>query len=533
MARSPGVAVGSVVEKRSRGRPGSMVGSVDEASIVSKSRYGTTWARPLSGALSVSGLPKASGTLFLQRHESLEEKGMNTWKRTVGARPTLILEEREDRGLQVYARWWCPVTQAWRRRATGLTVRPALGADVDPTLEMEAVAVGVRLYAEVQAAGASAAATRATIREVLDTYLESETEGLSHRYRQDLRRAAALIEEALGVSTPWARVTTAKVAEIWRGLAQRSSDGRGRRWAVRVAEVAWRVGAWAELQGLAVAGGGLRPPHGWRGLVARDFRRLAGVEPQEPARPRYSHAELRMLWDVLDQADPRLRLAVVGLGGGELRLGQVARTRRSNLDLTLGRGVHGLGTVRVLGRGRKQGVEVSLDAPARRAVEEALVEGFLSILEGAYREGAIDDYPLVPGGPMSDGKVPLAPASTRPISPSTLRRMYRAWERMAGVPTKEGRGWHAYRRAAVDAAVDLHGDPEVLARVGAWSAHSDVRARIYRARSDERVAVEAEKVRARLRASFQGADDGPTRPAGTSAHPPLHTDQRTKTSKGH
>jgi hypothetical protein len=402
-------------------------------------------------------------------------------------------------------------------------VRRGDDAEVDAALEAEAVASGLRLLADIRTGEGRLVRDGPTVRNVLDRYLDSETEGLGLRYRQDLRRAAVLIEEAMGASTPWAQVTTAKVAEIWRGLARASSDGRGRRWAVRVTEVVWRVGAWAEFQGLAVAGGGLRPPHGWRGLVARDFRRLAGVEPHEPARPRYSHAELRMLWDVLDQVDPRLRLAMLGLGGGELRLGQVTRTRRRDLDLTLGQGVHGLGTVRVPGCDRKRGVIVSLDAPARRALEYALLDGHLHDLEAAYRRGDIVDYPMVPGGPMDGGKVPLSSASARPISLSTLRRLYQAWERLADVPTRAGRGWHAYRRAAVDAAVDLHDNPEVLARVGAWSAHSDVRARIYRARSDDRVAVEAERVRARLRASWRrgsecspGLSSGVDRPAGGS-----------------
>lgn len=428
---------------------------------------------------------------------------MSTWKRTVGARPYVILEERADRGGQVYARWWCSSAQAWRRRATGVHLRTEAGWHVDPSQEMEAVSAGLRLHARIQAGQEAGSENGTTVREVLDAYCESETEGLSRRYNQDIRRAAGVIEEALGASTLWAQVTTAKVAEIWRGLARRSPDGRGRRWAVRVAELVWRVGAWAELQGLVGTGAGPRPPHGWRRHLARDFDRLGGEAGKEPARPRYSPEALRSLWRALERVDARLALAVLALGGGELRLGQVVRTRRSDLDLTLGSGVFGLGTAHVLGSERKLGVVLSLDAPARRAVEDALLDGHICVLEAAYRNGAIEDYPLVPGGPMIEGKIPLGPAAARPISPSTLRRLYRTWERLARVPTKPGRGWHACRRASVDAAVGLHDDHAVLARVGGWSPHSDVRARIYRARSDERVAAEAERVRARLRASFQ------------------------------
>jgi hypothetical protein len=445
---------------------------------------------------------------------------MTNWKRVLDRDPTLILEERADRQGQVYARWWSIDAQAWRRRASGMHVRSP-GDEVDPVREAAVVAWGVGLHAQIQ--NGVGRSRGPSVREVLDRYLDSELTGAARRYRQDVERAAKVIEEVLGASTPWARVTAASAAEVWRALARRSPDGGGRRWAVRVAELLWRVGGWVELQGHTLTGTGPRAPHFWRGALMRDWVRYSGFEPEPATRPRYTPDELHALWSALDGADVRLRLALE-LAGPELRLGQVARARRSDVDLTLGVGVHALGTLRVRGRGAKGGLLISLDRHARRVLEAAILEGHLAGLEIALRGGEIADYFLVPGGALVGGRASVASGAEHPIAASTLRRLVQAWERQSDVESRAGRGWHALRRAAVDAAVELHDDPDVLDRLGGWSPGSGVRTRVYRDRRDERVAAEAEHVRSQLRASFRGpvnapGDQSDKRPAKISPAP--------------
>lgn len=441
-----------------------------------------------------------------------------TWMRRVGPRPHVRIEERWDRGGEIYARWWDSRPDGrrpgggWRRRALGIRLRPRLDAEIDVRAEADALELAGRMRDALGRGADPSNEVVYHVHQVLSQYLAEETDGLGRRYQRDLERGAEVLEELLGAATSWATLGPGAGPTVWRALAARSVDGAGRRWAERTVELLWRAAAWAEREGLVAPGLGPRPTARWRSALGRDWGRVSGVQHHQIAHPRYTEAELRALWSAITLADPRLQVALA-VSGPELRLGQAARARRRDLALDLGVGEHGLGRVRIPGCGNKHGVTIDLDAHARRVLDQALA-GHLGLLEAAHRQGAIEDYPLVPGGPMTGREVAVGPASMRSVAEATLRRWYRAWEARAGVRHVAGRGWHAARRAASDLAADLATDPDVLDAVGGWAAGSGVRARVYRDHRDARVRIEAERLRTRLRARVRA----PTEPAPHRTH---------------
>jgi integrase len=441
---------------------------------------------------------------------------MDRWQRTYAPRPTLTLVERSDRGGMVYARWWERRDDAaggWKRRSLGIRLRPRPGAPIDPEVEAGALDVGRRMH-EALTRGADPASAldsaQLTVARALGSYIEAETIGLGRRYRGDVRRAAEIVSNTLGAETPWSALSPRSGTTIWRSLALQSPDGKGQRWAERVTELLWRTGSWVELTGRSVPGTSLRAPAGWRRMLRNDWGRLCDSETTTIARPRYTEEEAQALWAALEVVSAPLRLLVT-IGAPELRLGQVARVRRSDVVLDLGTGAHGFGRVRVPGAGTKTGTWIDLDQHARRALEHELTDGYLTALERTFRNGELDDYPLIPGGPLHDGRARFTAPAPSPISMSTLRRWYRAWEEAAGIAHVPGRGWHALRRMAADLGAGRSNDSAVLDRLGSWRPGSGVRERVYRDREDERVRHEAELLRSELRASLRVSASEPER----------------------
>lgn len=428
------------------------------------------------------------------------------WKRAWRPTPVLTLEERGGPGGVVYARWWVPGAGRagrWTQRSTGLRIRHAGAHDPLPAAEHQVLDLGARMHAALSAGRDPMAVLEGRLRlgDVMDAYLRSETDGLSLRHRRDLERAGRVITGLLGADTPWDSLTPSSVRTLWRAMAEHSRGGRGERWAIRVAELLWRVGAWWSLEQGRSERRGLAAPTGWRLLLHTDWARIGrrGKEAPLPHRPRYTEEEARRLWACLETADPRLRLAVE-LGAPGPRLTHLARIRRSDLQVELGVGVHGLGRVRLRGGRGKAGVIVDLDRSARRALDDALT-GLLAEREAAYRSGRLRDYAIVPGGRLRDGVAPIGTDPLTAISMTTLRTLYEAWERSADVPS---RGLRASRRLGVDmGALDGQTSSDVQDHLGGWVVGSGTRQRVYRDGADVRARAEAERLRARIRARLR------------------------------
>jgi hypothetical protein len=165
---------------------------------------------------------------------------------------------------------------------------------------------------------------------------------------------------------------------------------------------------------------------------------------------------------------------------------------------------------------------VALDAHGRAALDRALTDGHLAELERAYREHG-QDYALSPAGRMVGGRYPAGRRPLCAMAPSTLRLAYRALEAAAGVPHRPGRGWHALRRSAADAASDAFRASEPAAALdglGGWSSASRVREQLYLDREGEDLVLRTHVLRARLRAELRGERSrGAVRPTSPASSP--------------
>lgn len=174
--------------------------------------------------------------------------------------------------------------------------------------------------------------------------------------------------------------------------------------------------------------------------------------------------------------DPRIELAVEL--GGELRLGQVLRSRRSQLDLT-STALAPYGTFTVHGRRNKRAGTQNLTAAERAAVDRCLA-GYLAIAEAEYDPGdPATDYYLMPAGMLVYGRATVERARAGFLTRQFARREFHALERAAGVTPKRGRAWYGLRRVATDEAPRFVSDRRVLDQLGGWTPGSTTREDTY------------------------------------------------------
>ncbi len=211
-------------------------------------------------------------------------------------------------------------------------------------------------------------------------------------------------------------------------------------------------------------------PARWRQDFCRDWEKITGeslAKPVEMEGPRYTLKQLQALYKHLEQADPRLHLAIDL--AFEARLGQVKDAWRSDLDLDK----DPFGSLKITGSGKKLGTEILFTENQRRLVDRMMRVGYLQPLEAAHRDGRITNYPLYPGGKIGYGFDPLRPK--KPLTRSGLASMFRRLERLAGVAHEVGRLWYGFRRTASDLAEDCTvNDPLVSASLHSVSASSVV-----------------------------------------------------------
>jgi hypothetical protein len=233
-----------------------------------------------------------------------------------------------------------------------------------------------------------------------------------------------------------------------------------------------------------------------------------------PAKPRHTRYDVEKLFATLERADPRLALAATI--GAELRLGQVLRTRRSDV-LPSPDGRFRIGAVRVHGRGKKLGELVILTMEERHALQRALCSGYLADLEVAHQRGEIKDFNLFPGhylrrvhdrkgrGVMRS-RVENADA---PVGKTALQKWWRTLEAAAGVEHQKGRGAYGLRRLQSDRAEDVEDDARVLNILGAWKRTSTREGY----QQEERVELreKAARTRRKIRPSPRGTDTGRNR----------------------
>lgn len=492
---------------------------------------------------------------------------MRRYTATVGVHGRSVrVEERSSKSVRF--RWWNAVTRSHESRSVQLQLRDQAGRLL-PDVVAQAVAIAADLIGSVGRALQDAAEPHAP--------LAGQNNGTEQSPRGDSRvitleqafgdllafeggkwhspctahaeaySKAVDVVTALSARTAIDSIVTNSYCELWRRLARRYSTGEtrtiyvgrprsddsttpstrakrdvrwgGRRHAEQCVQLLSSCLVWA------VRAGKLRQapelPSGWMAELATDWEQITGVadEPTDDVGPAYSPEEAGAIYRAAPDGEPRIWLAIeLAL---ELRLGQVIRIMRSDLDLE--RGDYGALVVR--GRGKKLGTTIFLDQQMRAVIDRLMSRGYLQPLEAAFRDKRIKDYPLIPGGKIGYG---LDPARRhKPLTRSGAQGMFLRVEASAKVQHLRGRLWYGFRRFAADRAEELAAnDPRVQASVqglasddakgpnddalNSLTGHRDTRSRRrYQQRNGERVLKQAARIRRGIRDELLNAPQNP------------------------
>jgi hypothetical protein len=411
------------------------------------------------------------------------------WKYTVGDVPhQLTAYERKDKGNAIYTRVWNGRSYSGKKALTA-SIRDAAGKII-PDREIVAQQLAVQRHRELvsgvemdEPAGAPltlAGGFRKMLHPRTGKYA-SETP-----HKREVQRAATLIGQVLGKDRRMDSIRHADYRTLWRWLANAHVAAKRKKppeqkYGLRTAEIVCGVlqncATWLQEEGALEPGDAMPAPR-WKQALKREWEVITGDPVAGPAKPRYTDAESRALWKAVAGADPRLRLAM--MLGAELRLGQVARVRRSDIRPSPD-GLYRIGALKVHGRGKKLGETIVLIPQQRHALTAALLWGFLADAEAAHRAGEIEDFYLIPGGRLHKaedhrGREVRRVRPAGAMRPLTRRALARHWEKLeeaAEVDHVDGRLWYGMRRLQADKADALEGvSARAKNRMGGWSKTS-------------------------------------------------------------
>jgi hypothetical protein len=262
--------------------------------------------------------------------------------------------------------------------------------------------------------------------------------------------------------------------KLWRALARRhleTGEGGPRACEMTVgflqASIRWLKGE------LVLPSTTQEPAINWRATMYKEWAEITGTPVGKPSKPRYTLIENARLWEAAPGADPRIECTMEL--AAELRAGQMLeRSRRSDIKPL---GDEPLGILVVHGSGKKPGVEMVLSASQREYLRRAMGTGFLREVEAAYQAGELEDYYLI--GSMDlirrknpDGttqRVAQVKNAHKAMHKRNLNRLWKIFERQAGVQYLKGRAWYGMRRIMADIAEDQISDKRVLNRMGGWT----------------------------------------------------------------
>lgn len=439
------------------------------------------------------------------------------WSRTVPVGDRRVyFYERTDRNNALCIKFTSPAKSGRDRRVTRklpdhLRIRDARGR-IDRQMEREVLQEVARLAIPLLHGEAPDLTPNEAPLTLGDGFaralsLEGGKYATTSRRWDEVHRGRRRLERILGATCPMAEISAADVRGIWRTLARDyvRSDSTARLCGARQAEVTvdalYSVAAWLRDEGILPANT-LQPITKWRSKLKKEWAEISGA-PVKPSQPRHSESEMRKLFAHMHNADVDPRFALAFDIGGEQRIGQVLRARRSDLELpesepsTERTADCYFGVLRPQGSGNKMTSPIVLSRRQRIAVDRAL-SGYLSKYEEAYTRGEIADYFLFPSQRLKQGKAKVV-ASPRPLTRDAARGMFRALEEIAGVESVHGRGWYGVRRVATDVAEDYEKDERVLNSI---TGHRDSATRrlIYqqgeRSTVLQQAAITREKIRA-------------------------------------
>lgn len=427
---------------------------------------------------------------------------ISVWEASVGFLPhkVTVYEEPARRGC-LYLRW----RQAgnWKRKSLKRPLRTPRGR-IDTEVQKWALQQAEAQYARLVSGvplEERAPTSPLTIAQGLDRVTDPATGKypIDTAHRREVEREYKRAIKHLGGDTPFESVKRRDIRSFWRWrIRELHAEGHN---GLRGAEITvarfLAVAAWLRDEELIPPGAGALP-RSWKDDFRKDWLELTGSRAiPAPNRPRHSLNEMRAIMSKARDVDPRLELALVL--GAELRLGQVIRARRPDLDLE-----HK--TFTIYGRGHKHGEVVKLTDGQMRVVTFHLTEGYLREMEGQLPE-----YPLFPGGELRGRQVkgapgipfaPKAKAARGSLTRSVLDDWFHAAERLADVPVIKGRAAYGLKRQSVDAAKAAGISREGLQRLGGWT-DTQMPDRIYADQSADYAREEARDIRARIRGEVE------------------------------
>lgn len=431
-------------------------------------------------------------------------RSSDRWEESVGFIPHKVTAyENAQKGDVLYLRWRAGGN--WKRKSLGVKLRDEKGRVLSHVRQM-ARDEAQKQYEILSGKLASAVAAETKLLTIGDTWrvITDPRTGLypvQTAHRKEVERQIMHAARIWGPVTPWNVIDRTRLRELGRTRVDelRAAGETGYRGAevclVRVLAVA----AWLRDEGHIAQDAAIAPQARagsksklarWREELREYWRLTAGsLTDHEPKRPRHSLEEMRKILEKAPEVDPRFALLMAL--GAELRLGQVARCRRSDLDVTAA-------TLTVRGAGKKKGTITRLTGGQMRAVRVAL-DGYLRDLEAA-----LPDYPLFPQGQMTGGRSgnPVADPErhgvAEPIVPTAWRSWFREAEALAKVEHVPGRLAYGLRRAAVDAAKELGISREGLQAHGGWT-DAQIPDRVYADQQMGYAQDEARDIRAKIR----------------------------------
>jgi len=421
---------------------------------------------------------------------------VEVWEESVGFLPfkVTVYEEPARKGV-LYLRW----RQAgnWKKRSLRRPLRTPRGK-IDVETRRWALNQAQEQYARLVAGLASeerVVVVRLSIAKGLEAVLDPKTgkypTDTMHRREVEREMKRAIAE--WGAETPWETIKRKDLRKLWRHRINelRAANETGLRGAELTIQRVLAVAVWLRDEELIPAGACVASRR-WKEELRADWIELSGERAlPDPNRPRHSLEEMRKVMAVAGRVDPRLELALAL--GAELRLGQVIRCRRTDLDLD-----HATFTVR--GKGHKRGEVQKLTDGQLRVVRHHLTDGYLRDLERAAA-----DYCLFPAGQLRGGrKMEDARATVKyqlrakPIDRSVIDDWFHAAEDLAEIPRVKGRAAYGLRRQAVDAAKAGGISREGLQRLGGW-VDTQMPDTIYADQEADYAREEARDVRAKVR----------------------------------
>jgi len=418
----------------------------------------------------------------------------------------LYVHERSDRPGEVRVRFQATPEEAAKRECPR---RPRLAVPVDLRDERgrllrratdRAVEAAKQVYEDwlspVQAQPSAGPYFR-TYREVFQYYLDTCEMGERHRKGNvgslddppESKTAIAEWRRRVGLDEDVSTFGFDLMRRVTLELVGEYDNGRGATKAVRIFKVVLAAINHAKANGRLPADVAVAPPR-WEKTIRETWSKRHGVSVTRPRRPRYSEHEAIRLLQHLDEAEPRLRLAI------ELTLGYRVEqvTRRATRKSLLEGGAFGLQLV-FLDQKSMREIKIDLSPRQQRALREAWAPGgVLNELEHAYQHGHLEDYYLVPSGRLRNGVAQRHGAA----SPYTdLLKRLRELETIAGVPHETRRAFHGLRRT-VARLVNRETEDDTLRDLAqGWTPGSGARELYDDALEDEEQLALAAQARAR------------------------------------